>query len=72
MADTQVIRSKPEPLCPDCGVKMTLRRPVRGQSWKPFWGCSRYPICLGTRNIRPDGLPEGDDDWVEGLKLGDW
>jgi len=28
----------------------------------PFWGCSQYPDCRGTRNIKEDGAPESDDD----------
>jgi DNA-binding helix-hairpin-helix protein with protein kinase domain len=35
------------PLCPTCGASMRRRRGRRG----PFWGCSRYPGCRGTRNI---------------------
>jgi ribosomal protein L37AE/L43A len=27
---TKVIRTKPEPYCPDCGARMTLRRPSKG------------------------------------------
>lgn len=56
------IRTKPEPYCPnpDCGAKMVLRRPKSYQDWEPFWGCSEYPECRGTRNITDDGLPETD------------
>ena len=39
-----------EPDCPKCGSAMRLRRPTnRRQRWKPFWGCSRFPDCNGTR-----------------------
>lgn len=39
-----------EPDCPKCGSAMRLRRPRnRRQRWKPFWGCSRFPDCNGTR-----------------------
>ena len=31
------------PTCPQCGVKMTLRR--GGWQKKEFWGCPRYPRC---------------------------
>jgi len=41
---------------------MRLRRPKQGQTYKPFWGCSQYPDCKGTRNIGEDGKPESDDD----------
>ncbi len=33
------------PACPECGAPMVKRRSRRG----PFWGCSRYPECRGTR-----------------------
>ena len=56
------IRTKPEPYCPDCGGRMILRRPKKGQSRRPFWGCSQWPDCDGTRNIMADGQPEEDDD----------
>jgi ssDNA-binding Zn-finger/Zn-ribbon topoisomerase 1 len=58
----RVIRTKPEPYCPDCGARMVLRRPRQGQDWVPFWGCNRFPHCRGTRQITEDGTPEGDDD----------
>lgn len=35
------------PSCPTCGATMRRRSGRRG----PFWGCSRYPSCRGTRNI---------------------
>ena len=34
------------PTCPQCGIKMTLRR-AKG-SGKEFWGCLRYPRCKAT------------------------
>lgn len=37
--------------CPECGVPMVERVGKKGK----FYGCSRFPICIGTR---PDG---GDD-----------
>jgi len=55
------IQTKPEPYCPDCGAKMTLRRPRPGQTWKAFWGCGQYPDCKGKRNIGEDGKPEIDE-----------
>jgi ssDNA-binding Zn-finger/Zn-ribbon topoisomerase 1 len=51
------IRVKPEPYCPDCGGKMVLRCPKPYQNWEPFWGCSQYPDCKGSRNIKRDGTP---------------
>jgi len=35
------------PACPKCGEAMVQRRSRRG----PFWGCSKYPECKGTRSI---------------------
>ena len=33
--------------CPDCGEAMRLRHRKRDNS--PFWSCSNYPACRGTR-----------------------
>lgn len=35
------------PACPDCGSPMAQRNGRNG----PFWGCTTYPNCRGTRNI---------------------
>lgn len=35
------------PTCPSCGSLMRRRSGRYGQ----FWGCSRYPVCKGTRKI---------------------
>ena len=54
------IRTKPEPYCPECGAKMALRRPKPSQDFEPFWGCSQYPDCRGTRRVvevNEDQLP---------------
>ena len=56
------IRTKPEPYCLECDAKMILRRPSGNQTWDPFWGCSQYPDCRGTRSINSDGTPAGIDD----------
>jgi ssDNA-binding Zn-finger/Zn-ribbon topoisomerase 1 len=64
---TKPIRLKPEPACPDCGTQMVLRRPKPGDTWEAFWGCPFYPDCRGTRDIKPDGTPEEDNDWLEDL-----
>jgi DNA-binding helix-hairpin-helix protein with protein kinase domain len=38
--------------CPRCGSQMVKRLAKRGRNaGSYFWGCSRYPICKGTRNI---------------------
>jgi DNA-binding helix-hairpin-helix protein with protein kinase domain len=40
------------PPCPRCGRTMVRRVARRGQrKGRPFWGCSRFPSCKGTRNI---------------------
>lgn len=39
------------PSCPQCGSHMVRRVARRGpRSGNPFWGCSRFPRCRGTRN----------------------
>lgn len=36
--------------CPRCGSSMVLRQAYRGRwAGRRFWGCSRYPLCNGTR-----------------------
>lgn len=54
------IRTEPKPICPECDNIMVLR--YRRSDNHPFWGCSDFPNCRGTRNIMPDGTPEEDDD----------
>ena len=40
------------PTCPQCSSRMVSRIARRGaRAGKPFWGCSRYPGCRGTRPI---------------------
>lgn len=39
-------------LCPVCGSMMVQRTAKKGaQAGSPFWGCSTYPKCRGTRRI---------------------
>ena len=48
----QQIRAREEaaPDCPVCGQPMRRRTARKGpQAGKPFWGCSGYPDCTGTR-----------------------
>lgn len=67
------IKTKPVPYCPICGAQMCLRRPRQDQTWQPFWGCSQYPDCRGTRNIGPDGRPETDEEDEENWEeVDDW
>lgn len=56
----QHIRTIPIPKCPDCEEEMVLR--TRKADSVKFWGCSTFPECRGTRNIKPDGTPEEDDE----------
>ena len=61
------IQTTPIPFCPHCEdleieTPMVLRQPKPGQKWPAFWGCSLYPQCRGTRNIKPDGTPETDEE----------
>lgn len=38
------------PACPQCGRPMVRRTARTGRNaGKPFWGCSQYPNCRGTR-----------------------
>ena len=41
-----------KPLCPKCGSPMKLITPKPGQTWKKFWGCTKYWSngCRGSRN----------------------
>lgn len=38
--------------CPECSVPMMEREGIKGK----FYGCSRFPICIGTRPQGGDGL----------------
>lgn len=40
------------PTCPQCGKPMIKRMAKKGiNSGQPFWSCSDYPNCNGTRNF---------------------
>ena len=48
--------------CPNCNAAMVLRKSYRG----PFYGCSKFPACKGTRSVsKPNadftGLSPDDD-----------
>jgi len=46
----------PRPNCPRCGKPMVRRTAHRGpRAGQPFWGCSAYPDCTGTRSIDQPG-----------------
>jgi hypothetical protein len=40
------------PGCPKCGAPMVLRKPPKGKTWRPFYGCVRWrphgESCTGT------------------------
>ena len=39
-------------LCPKCNTSMVKRKAKKGRNaGSYFWGCNRYPLCKGTRNI---------------------
>lgn len=59
---TRGIRTEPVPYCPVCGAQMRLKKPGPLVRWEPFWGCTEYPDCRGSRNIKEDGTPENDGD----------
>jgi four helix bundle suffix protein len=41
---------EPPPACPDCGKPMRQRTARKGpRAGQPFWSCSAYPDCKGTR-----------------------
>jgi restriction system protein len=47
---TETSREPEAPQCPCCGKRMILRKARQGaHAGKPFWGCSEYPKCRGTR-----------------------
>ena len=54
------------PLCPLCGKGMRQRTAKQGpHAGQPFWGCSGYPECRGTRAIagesdKSDGFDKSD------------
>lgn len=44
-------KGKPSgPECPSCGKAMRRRKSAKG----PFWGCSAFPECKGTRPIQEE------------------
>jgi len=50
-----------KPACPRCGQPMVLRTARRGKrKGQPFWGCSAYPDCKGTRPAESDRSDQSD------------
>ncbi len=40
------------PECPECGQPMRQRLAKAGRNaGKPFWGCTGFPDCKGTRKV---------------------
>jgi ssDNA-binding Zn-finger/Zn-ribbon topoisomerase 1 len=37
----------PVPLCPECGLKMQIKKSKFGV----FWGCIAFPSCTGIKKI---------------------
>ncbi len=62
MSSTSSESSAPSsPSCPDCGAPMARRTARRGaNAGNPFWGCSKYPDCTGTRPVAGDGEDKED------------
>ncbi len=55
------------PTCPLCGRGMRRRVARQGaHEGQPFWGCSGYPVCKGTRTI-PDNGDERTWELTSGL-----
>lgn len=53
--DEQIAPDPNAPTCPNCGETMRKRFPRNGsENSMPFWGCSAYPKCRGTRPYRND------------------
>jgi restriction system protein len=43
-------KSDKPPACPNCGKPMVLRTARKGRkAGQPFWGCTGFPDCKGTR-----------------------
>ncbi len=51
-----VVHKRDDVYCPKCGGLMVVRR--NRQTREPFYGCTEYPDCKGTRSIDAFGEPE--------------
>ncbi|MGI6008846.1 MAG: UvrD-helicase domain-containing protein [Methanomethylophilus sp.] len=45
-------------ICPECGAPMVIRKGKYGK----FWGCTRYPKCNYTENIKFSGYPVNQEN----------
>ena len=53
--DTQAV-SQGVPNCPKCGKPMRKMVAHKGRNaGNPFWSCTGYPVCNGTRNFTKEG-----------------
>jgi hypothetical protein len=51
-ASSGPVASANVPACPRCATSMVRRVAKRGRNASgSFWGCSRFPVCKGTRSI---------------------
>jgi four helix bundle suffix protein len=51
--------ASPRPACPRCGRPMVQRIAKKGpRAGLPFWGCSAYPDCTGTRPADSPARPD--------------
>lgn len=56
------VQAAPPPACPRCGKHMVQRTARQGEhAGQPFWGCSAYPDCKGTRPTQPPDQSAGSD-----------
>jgi ssDNA-binding Zn-finger/Zn-ribbon topoisomerase 1 len=46
--------------CPKCGELMVRKQNSR--TLQPFWGCSAWPTCDGTRPVDGDAKGASEDD----------
>jgi len=58
---TDVTHEEMDENCPECGSKLSIRLGRNGR----FVGCTNYPTCKYTRNLKDDGAP-AEPEVVEG------
>ena len=49
------IKTDDPPHCPEHDKPMRLVCPRKGDKWKHFWGCSKYPECEWSYSIDDEG-----------------
>jgi hypothetical protein len=60
-------------LCPDCGARMTLRvskqtKVFTEERSRLFYGCTKFPACMGTVSADETGAPQGVPATIETKK----